>query len=201
MWIEFFGPPGVGKSTTRRALATLRSMATPAPLPGWRATMPESWDPFYEHAEAAFQRAMRRNREAAEPRWWSFQRHMARVVGAHRRPELVLLDDGLAQRGQSLAAADGLPADILRYYELMPRPQLLVVLTADADTILRRNRKRALEHGAHYDLSDERYRALDVVALALPILQRRGFNVLHLSALKPAEENARAIADALREAA
>lgn len=199
MWAEFFGPPGVGKSTTFRALFGQVSLATCTTLGSADSLTDPDWIAFRDHAGAAFRRAMEHNPKGASWRWQNFQRKFAQAIGAAGSRRLVLLDDLLLQRGQSLAAAEGHDVDIERFYQLVPPPTLTVVLRADAETIRARNKHRAAKGGS--DLSTESERALEVVNLAMPILQARGFRLLELDAMQPVSANVAAIKAALQEAA
>lgn len=198
-WIEFFGPPGVGKTTIYQSLSG-RGVKGPSQIPSIsgaadRLVAQPQWGAFHDHVIDAFSRCAR---GLAESRIRTYRSRMERTGQLMEAGGLWVVDDWLCQRGQSLAASQPAQwADIERFYELIPLPAGIVVLTAEANEIRRRNFHRGRD--GKPDLSGEVDQALHVVETAMAILERRGAKLLTVDAMGPKPGSVRLVNAFVRE--
>lgn len=183
-WVDVTGPPGVGKSTLCDADwppdAIERDMHAP----------PLEWAEFLQCAfdlldsvrpHASFR--------ACESMLFRSFRKMAAV---HRqRDDRVYVQTGFAQRGLGLGwRLEALGKDVEQvadYYRLMPVSLGVVLLTADVETIQRRNVERGKDRAFMVPFME---RTMEIAARTL---RERGVRMIDLDMTRPPEENRMAL--------
>jgi len=105
---------------------------------------------------------------------------------------VMVVDGGLVQRAQGIARLD-CDVTLDEYYRALPSPHLLVMVSADADAIIERNKAR----GGRHDRSADVYRSLEIHNQALAVMDERNVPVMVIDASLPPQENARRILGAM----
>lgn len=113
----------------------------------------------------------------------------------HSSPDVVIFDEGLGQRGISLARSRPESKDAWsRYYETMPSPSLLCVLTAPPDLIHQRLVKRDGEKGGLFSGAEA---ALEATYICADIMASRGVETIFVDTSHEMTENIQSIVDRL----
>ena len=161
MWIEFLGPPGVGKTTLQKQILCSylanRFNLMGVPWPQRDVVAPDHFT-IYRHMQSIYDRYCH-NEGRREMRLRKFRILLDRVRRAELEQGIVVFDENMAMQAQ--AASYDFNHDwtlVSRVGELLPKPKLLIYCTAPDSEIVRRNIKRG-EVGGH----DRSRNALDVV--------------------------------------
>jgi hypothetical protein len=136
--------------------------------------------------------------EPVAKRYCGLYRAFAKTLWAAATPHdrWLVIDGGLIHRGKSFDNL-GAAVPLRRYFETMPLPDLVVAVTADMDTVVRRN----VERGGSHDRSDDMERSFEVHELGMSIIKDRNAAVLEIdtTATGP-ENNALTILEAMKAA-
>lgn len=169
--VEVMGAPGVGKSTLCNA--------TWPPSVDWDGQPPPVlWRGFLEVAAKGAE--LIRPGAGAED-WGRMFEKAARKMGtlARRTGGEIYAGVGLAQRGLDLAWRLPAGKTVAPYFLAMPVDAGVVVLRADVDTIIARNRERGLARPSR-ELSRLAPLLAEPLELAVGILKDRGVRLLEL---------------------
>lgn len=198
--VELMGPPGVGKTTIFNAACALRRAGDFSRYPeiGWRGGGGGAWPEFADFIERAYADLPRSEdiharRLAVTGRALNRARKIAMADG----DGAVLIDEGLCQRGLSLALSQPDRGVIGRYFALVPVPAAVFAVMADIATVKARNVARGHD-GAGVDRSPVADACHAACGLAVTQLRERGVPVFAVDAARVAAENAAAILDVVR---
>lgn len=172
-----FGPPGVGKTTLHRELQ--KRMSHLDPHPSLKA--PECAEHHRYHAWIAnFMTGYLFSRcdalLAAKRVKWTLD-----VYRHHQRCKsksgcgFALVDDGFCQRGQSLYLSNP-PSDrfVDRYFDLMPKPDAVLILNASEELVAHRLQKRFEETNGVRAVRIADYKpTMALIESKLPVLRAR----------------------------
>jgi hypothetical protein len=171
MRIEFIGPPTTGKSTLHKHLAT-KGIHRAFIEYGRSVEIPESWKPFADKVSASYSDTnLFRKRLAQLP-----DKTINALKSAYRSeyyPGHIVFDELVAQCGISMAIRH--KGDWSWYFEEMPLPGLLVVLSAPKEVLIERNELRQERSRVKKTL-----RAVKVMPKILSILKARNCNMIEL---------------------
>ena len=194
--VELVGAPGVGKTTIIRLLVRGGEFR--------RLTKTVTNDELAAASGAypAFEAVLRR---IEHPRF--MRAHLPSILGrfamlrcASREStgRVFVEDEGLLQRGLNLAQLKPRHEDFFDYYWTVPVPDALVLIRADPDRILTRNRERALE-SPKKDRGAQRFFASWVMDIAMSIVTARDVPCAVIENDGTPEAGASQIVDALRK--
>lgn len=164
--IELIGVPGAGKSTVSRVAINAYPDALCAPEDGERITRLPSCLGEIAGEIGHTESGSRRVRRAA------IQINRAIALGSRPGNATAVVDAGPAQQGLSLALERPSAASLDRYFETMPAPDGVVLVTADREAVIHRNRDRAQRGGR--DLSDMHDALAPLAVRAMEIFAARG---------------------------
>jgi hypothetical protein len=184
--LEFFGAPGVGKSSIIRAVGAVRDPSQPRLLIVGRLgkkLRPE----HVQRSERAFQRlATATGRNAASPFWDRYEGPIRRryalvqVYEDQYRRRFALHNEGPAQAGLNLPNSGlALHREFFRYYWLIPAPAAALLVCAQPDDIRQRNHERGLLI-RHKDRGGKRFSMLWMIDIACKIMQARGVRLINI---------------------
>jgi hypothetical protein len=176
------GAPGVGKSTLVDELWPPRCIAPrgaepPAEWAGFLACADRllgsvSWHPSFPACASMIKRSF------------------AKMSAVHAaKSGKVYIQTGFAQRGLGLGWRMADKGPLAEYYERMPVSLGVVLLTADVETVRRRNVERGKDRSFMVPLMEEPIR------IARETLASRGVSLLELDTRNPVHENAKRILD------
>jgi MoxR-like ATPase len=168
--VEFLGPPGVGKTTTFRALRC----GSPAIAP-IHVGMP---DLLADWPAEALHRGDVMHRYATY-----------RAARADPRKAVAVLDEHLWQAGLSLWCVVRNDRIVARYFRSLPPAGGVVVMALQADELVSRH----LARQGRTRRPDDAVALLAVCGLAVEVLSTRGLPYLEIDASEPAADNARQV--------
>lgn len=175
-WLDVCGPPGVGKSTLCDPLWKPRDIQWNGEAP------PPDWAEFLRCVDRLMQKIVAHpSYRACESMVQRSVRKMAAVQA--RRDGGTYVQTAFAQRGLGIGWRLKDQEAIAEYFALMPLSVGVVILSADVETICRRNVERKKDR-SHMVKGMERPRAI-----ALDVLTARGANVIALDTREPVEAN------------
>lgn len=179
LWIDLFGPPGVGKSTIADFLWH------PHAIP-WQTTntFPEEWAPFLKECQSLLKKV--EGHFSYQNCQGMVHRSLRKMAAVHyKNDERAYIQTGFAQRGLGFGWRLSDPEQVRKYYELMPVSLGVVSLWAPTKLVEERNRGREAQ-GENRDYMVplmERPREI-----ALEVLKQRGVPLLELDTRRPPED-------------
>ena len=165
MRIEMFGPPTSGKSSLVREL-TMMGIGRGYIMEGEK--IPKQWEPFKANIEKAY---IEHPGLKTLPGKSINALHTAAYGDKFKG--WIVYDELVALCGISMAIRHD---PWQWYFEQMPMPALLVVLECSEQTLINRNKARA-----ERSRIDKTMRAVSKIRYIMPILDKRGANILKLN--------------------
>jgi hypothetical protein len=186
-WIDVAGVPGSGKSTL------VDAMWPPRCIPAHGARPPAGWVGFFACVDRLL-RSIRKHPSFAACESM-IERSFAKMASVHASPsDKVYIQTGFVQRGLGIGWRMRDKAGLVEYYEKMPVSLGVVLLTADVETVIRRNIERGKDRSHMVPLMEEPLR------IARETLSARGVGLLDLDTRNPVQENVERIFDFARRA-
>jgi len=189
---ELAGPSGVGKSEIYNAIRHSNDI-TPNPRP----TLAEALHgiPINDEFAKLIQRIVR---TAKGPRVeqrgeFLYRTYFKYFIAAKSIGKPMLIDGGLVQRGLALEQLKS-KVSLEEFWQTMPNPDVVFMVSADKETLLKRNKIRGGDHDRSWQVD----MALVHFSRAHWALKERGIRVDVIDATQPAEQNARYILDMLK---
>jgi thymidylate kinase len=190
---ELAGPSGVGKSAIYKVVAASGEI-TRNPKP----SLNEALRNIALKEEFAFliERIARTARGARiEARRSFIYRSLYKYILARQSMgKPMVIDGGLVQRGFAVEQLNS-EVTLEEFWQAMPIPDALFMVSTDRNTILYRNKERNGDHDRSWQVD----MALAYFSRAYDVLKERGVYIVSIDAMRPAERNASIILDVLRE--
>lgn len=178
MWVEIFGPPGVGKTYFRKRLLKAPGFNKELVSNCKAARLDEMLDKrqyleccekvrelYAEHSLSGW-------RLIDGPKF--FARRMERAVVAMREEHCVVFDEALLQATVSYSYAVQHDLDLVReFLDVLPPIKVAISCSAPGQLILHRNRMRAREEGGH-DRASNALECVSVIAMMTEQLKKKG---------------------------
>jgi adenylate kinase family enzyme len=168
MRIEMAGPPTSGKSSLVKALKAMGIKRGPA---GKIDRIPKQWKSFEDFVRRVYEGS-------------SFQKLPDKTLASiaagwkgSRHKKWMVFDELLILCGFSLAIR--MPQYAKEYFETVPLPELLIVLSAKEDVLMKRNLARGEKNRP-----DKTMRCIEAHNKYLPILRRRKCRILRFDTSK-----------------
>jgi thymidylate kinase len=168
MRIEMAGPPTSGKSSLVKALKAMGIERGPA---GKIHKIPTQWKPFEEFVRRVYDGT-------------SFQKLPDKTLASiaagwrgSRAKKWMVFDELLILCGFSLAIR--MPQYAKEYFETVPLPELLIVLSAKEETLMKRNLLRGEKNRP-----DKTLRCIEAHEKYLPILRKRKCRIMRFDTSK-----------------
>jgi len=175
-WIDVFGPPGVGKSTLCDELWPPRAFE-------WdRKEYPEEWKYYLTTVERLLS-SVRHHPSFVACKSMTSRSHKKMATVHRMKNDDVYVQTGFAQRGLGIGWRLDDPIEIVEFYCQMPISLGVVVLSADVETIKKRNVKRGKDR-SYMVPKMERPREI-----ALQILRKRNVPILEIDTRQPIEDS------------
>ena len=131
-WLDVFGPPGVGKSTLCDELWPPRSFE-------WDGKEhPQEWATYMTTVERLMQ-SVKHHPSYVACRSMTRRSHKKMATVHRMKGDDVYVQTGFAQRGLGIGWRLDDPTEIVEFYAQMPTSLGVVFLTADVETIKKRN--------------------------------------------------------------
>lgn len=175
--IDLFGPPGVGKSTL------VDDLWPPRCIENDGKGYPDDWRKFVGCVRLLLDHVRDHPSFAACNSMTS--RSLAKMATVYRMRDAdrVYIQTGLAQRGLGIGWRLKDQERIAEYFELMPVSLGVIMLTADVETIQRRNVERGKDRSHMVPLM------VRPMQIAADVLKARGVPFLELDTRNPVAEN------------
>ena len=189
---ELAGPSGVGKSAIYDMLSDPQKI-TPNPKP----TLAEALHgiPINDEFSKLIQHIVNTTKgpRAEERGSFLYRSYYKYILAAQSTGKPMLIDGGLVQRGLAVEQLDS-EVTLNEFWQAIPAPDILFMVSADKKTLLDRNKKRGEDHDRSWQVDI----ALVHFSRARWTLKERGIRVDVIDATQPAEQNARYILDMLK---
>jgi len=177
-WVDVAGAPGSGKST-------LFDGTWQRKIPTDDKPYPATWHAFIECAYRLV-RCIDKDKLPQES-WFIFDQYARKAATLMRKEEPgVYMNTAMAQAGLDIGWRFG--GDIRGYFGLMPVSVGVVFLTADIDTLRKRNVEKGRDRSFQIEGME---RTREIATLEL---KKRGVSVLTLDTRSPIEENRKNVA-------
>jgi len=175
-FVDVFGPPGVGKSTLCDELWPPRSFDFD------EKPYPEEWSAYLKTVERLLNRVQHHPSYVA---CRSMTNRSHRKMATVHRMDLsgVYIQTGFAQRGLGIGWRLDDPAEIVEFYTEMPTSLGVVVLSADAETIMKRNVDRGKDRSYMVPQMEQPRE------IAVKVLRSRGVRLLEIDTRRPLTES------------
>lgn len=190
---ELAGPSGVGKSAIYEVVKASGEI-TPNPTPSPQEAL--NGIPIDDKFSKLIQHIVRTARgPRVEDRASFLYRSLYKyILAAESEGKPMLVDGGLVQRG---LAVEQLNSEVTmeEFWQAMPIPDALFIVSANKNTILDRNKKRGGDHDRSWQVD----MALAHFRRAYNGLKQRGLNIVSIDATQLVKHNASIILNTLRE--
>jgi len=190
---ELAGPSGVGKSAIYEAVVASGEV-TPNPMPSLEEALEgiSGTENFSNLIECITRTA--RGSNADQRRSFLYRSLYKYTIAAQSVGKPMVIDGGLVQRGFAVEQLN-CKVTLEKFWQVMPAPDVLFMVSADRNTILDRNKER----GGNHDRSWQVDMALAHFVRAYDVLKGRGIRIVSIDATHSVKQNACVVLDVLRE--